>query len=362
MVGEALARGLLGLTTGKGTAAMNNDFFQVKPVTSYDGARYPSAYAGASDGEMEETHHPLTLLLALVLVLGLMVGLIGCYQRSDYVPETPEPDGGPGDGGPDPDCDDGEVRCHDGRTVQRCQDEEWTSQSCDDYCRDNYGPDAYSEGCDAEAADPCQCQYDIIGGVVAECEPGDIMCQDEGTLLVCEGGYDYVTYNCHERCREEHGPEWSSAGCDTDADDPCQCFYDVLEGDAPVCTPGDMYCRDDGTIMICEDDMLVSRSCDDLCREEHGEGWSSAGCDVEADDPCQCEFDTLDGGAPFCSPGDVICLDDDTLVTCPDGDYNEEDCDVRCAERYGDEYVSTGCDAEADEPCLCVIVDSGGEE
>jgi hypothetical protein len=237
--------------------------------------------------------------------------VIGCYLRTDYHPDPPEPqtDGGPGgdggdgdadgDGGLPPACDDGALRCADSSTVETCESGEWVAESCGEICAEAYGPMGYSLGCDAAADDPCQCMDDIIAGEMVVCTPGDIMCLDEWTLGRCDdAAWDWVPQDCNTYCAETFGYDYYSLGCDTDAEDPCMCEYGIIDGDMPMCEPGDMICLDDATLGVCGDDSwdYVPVDCDERCVEQNGAGYTSPGCDLAAEDPCQCEPPPDDSG------------------------------------------------------------------
>ncbi len=341
---------------------MTHDFFQVKPVRHYDGAQYPSVYGGgADDGEMEKQTHPLALLLALALAMILTVGLTGCYMRNDYVPETPQPDGGPGDGGPDPDCDDDERRCTDEGDLEVCDEGEWITTICEEYCDETYGPEAYASGCDADAAEPCQCEYDIILGDPDPCYPNDLFCAGESTLVLCDA--DWREVDCDEYCRETHdgSHEWYSNGCDaSNPEDPCQCEYGMIDGFMPECEPGEVICEDARNARVCQDGYeWMAVNCDEYCVEENGPDWFSNGCNASAEDFCQCEYGVLDGEMMECTPDEIGCVDDSTVQTCQDGLFVTQDCDERCRELYGDDSFSDGCDATSPEPCRCVASSSG---
>jgi hypothetical protein len=221
---------------------MSAKSFQVKPVTSYEGARYPAAFDAAVDGvpeSDEERRHPAMVVFSLLLLVGIAVGLIGCYLRTDYHQPDPLPigdggpdggDGGPdgsvdgGDGGPPPACDEGALQCADSTTIERCVDGEWVAEACGDVCAEAYGPGGYSNGCDAAADDPCRCEDDLIAGEMIVCTPDDIICYDDWTVGRCDESYgDYVSQDCNEYCVETFGPDYASLGCDVTAEDPCQC-------------------------------------------------------------------------------------------------------------------------------------------
>jgi hypothetical protein len=148
-------------------------------------------------------------------------------------------------------------------------------------------------GCDAQSPDPCLCEYGIIDGDMAYlCLPEERMCQDDRTVAFCEAG-EFIPQSCDEYCRDTLGPMAYSMGCDDQAEDPCQCEYDMVEGEmGAVCFPSSVICVDDDTVNICDDvgESISTVSCQEHCEGELGAGASSPGCDPSAgDDPCQCE-------------------------------------------------------------------------
>jgi hypothetical protein len=291
---------------------MKDDKFHVRPLREYGQARYPSMVAAAPPAteparEEEETrHHPLEILLAAVLVLGISTGLIGCF--SDYKTDAcamgllPRDENGncvPPD--PEDDCQPGVLFCDDGTLMSCNQDGPgWSSPDCDAYCQETLDPMSTSRGCDAGADDPCQCEYDIIDGDVAVCEPGDLMCTDAYTLATCvDWNWVWEEQDCHEYCRDLLGPDAYSIGCDALAEDPCQCQYDVVVGVMPECSPGAFQCSDEDTVVICEEDAWTwtEHDCDTWCTDTFGEDYYAEGCDPgnESDNPCGCKYGIVDG-------------------------------------------------------------------
>ncbi len=280
--------------------------FEVKPVRSYDGARYPSPWAPVPVPEdAADTPTPLSMLiLALLLVLGLSVGAIGCFAEygSQKCPgDLPRDANGLCPPGPDPECDAGALACEDG-VLQVCDDDGmgWTGQACEDYCREMYGADYWSTGCDAQAEDPCQCQYDIIDGDIAECTPGDFYCNGDGNVSICnDDHWSWSIHECNDYCRETYGADFVSYGCSDDAEAPCLCDYDMIDGVWAGCEPGEIYCQDDETLMTCNEEDRYSydeHDCAEYCVEVYGEDYYSNGCDAsDADNPCGCEYGIVDG-------------------------------------------------------------------
>ncbi|MFC1655015.1 hypothetical protein ACFL2F_04340 [Myxococcota bacterium] len=173
-----------------------------------------------------------------------------------------------------------------------------SEKNCEDFCNDTYGYDAYSKGCDDQAAEPCQCEYDIIDGDIGECTPGDIECVDEWTLATCDdNGWHWTRQNCNDYCREQFGEYSHSFGCSAEAENPCMC--DIAEGMMPVCSPGEMQCQDTETVLVCPEDMWswTEMDCDTWCTETFGEDYYATECDdTNEDNICGCEYGMIDGG------------------------------------------------------------------
>ncbi len=281
--------------------------FEVRPLRRYDGAQYPSAWrTAATPGTPAQVGPPAerasprlpTLLLLGLLMLGLALGAVGCFAdyRTQPCPgDLPRDDSGNCPPGPDPDCDPGALACEDMvLLVCDADGQGWSGQDCDAYCREMYGPDAWATGCDAAAEDPCGCEYDIIDGDVARCTPGEFDCLDAERVNLCGEDYSWQQRDCDAYCRETHGEGYVSYGCDDDAEQPCRCDYDQLDGAWAGCQPGDIYCQDDETLMVCAEDgtSYDEIDCTEHCEQEYGLGYFSGGCDAEEAEstanPCRC--------------------------------------------------------------------------
>lgn len=333
---------------------MSHEQFKVKPVASYDEARYFAAPTDDSEPATEEKLHPLSLFILLLLVAGISIGLIGCYMRSEYSPGDPPPDAGPDSDPPlPPDCEDGLIRCVDDLTIATCVAEEWQERSCEEVCNETYGIDAYSEGCDASSDNPCRCEYDIIDGDYDPCYPNDLYCVDEDTLFICADEWREV--ECAEYCVETHGEGYVPGEvCDANQEDPCGCYYDMLDGVVAPCEPGDVQCIDDWNVQVCRDDhSFETRTCNDHCRETFGPDYYATGCSGDAENPCGCEYGMIDGEMVECSPEDVLCDDAETLRVCEYEMWQLIDCPSACRDALGEEAISLGCDADAEDPCRC---------
>ena len=280
---------------------MTTTNFEVNPVTRYDGARYPSATGAepiANPDAGDDTDEPglgvAATALRFALILGMALGLLACFDAGDYQidrPPHPENVGMLGPDGPGP-----------------------------------------------------------------QCTPGQVWCADQGaTVVFCDlDGMTTTSSSCSDYCVATSGPDYYSTGCDSEAADPCMCEYGVIDGEPVECTPGDVYCEDDYTAMVCDDYSYTPVDCNDYCQDEYGPDYYSIGCDAEAEEACQCEYGIIDGDWAECTPGDVYCADQDTAMTCVDGvTYTPTNCAEFCAETSGGEAVAVGCDAGKDPACLC---------
>jgi hypothetical protein len=268
---------------------MDKYSFEVRPVASYR-----TGYPGSGDGgAAAEPPGGGTLVVLALLVLGLSLGLIGCYLKVDVTPEPPEPVPvcGGGDDGPWPN----QPVCRDG-DLEYCEGSNVVTRNCDEHCESGMG---YSNGCDAQAADPCLCQYDIVAGSPPPVMPDELRCVDDWTLEQCEG-YECQQRSCDEVCQETHGYDWYSLGCDLSVEDPCQCEYGLIGGEPVYCEPGELlWCIDENTVERCDDEGVpTTQNCADLCREDFGDFYESDGCDAaQPDNICGC-YPIVDGGMP----------------------------------------------------------------
>ncbi|MEM7154870.1 MAG: hypothetical protein AAF799_18615 [Myxococcota bacterium] len=96
--------------------------------------------------------------------------------------------------------------CLDDDRIQRCVDRKWERTSCSELC-----------GVKWEFAVGAWCQRNIFGSADCYCEyaapfactPGEFRCQDDQTLLACNGQQRWETHPCEAVCRDI-GP---SLGC-----------------------------------------------------------------------------------------------------------------------------------------------------
>ena len=200
-----------------------------------------------------------------------------------------------------PVCAPGEAICRDEYSMAICDEDGQTQATvlCNDYCQERFGLHSGSSGCNPAAAMPCECN-DIVDGYFTECTPEDLLCQDESTLMVCdEGSGSWNHVDCNDYCNETLGPDSFSTGCTANVNDPCGCEYDMVAGEYFECTPGEIYCSDESTAVICESEQqMIEVSCEDYCREVFGEDSHTTGCEsANTDNPCGCQYSNVDGGA-----------------------------------------------------------------
>ncbi len=197
------------------------------------------------------------------------------------------------------------------------------------------------------------------------CEPGETTCQDGATLVQCDRNSVRRIIDCHDYCVAEHGPDWSSRGCTPGGPDPCQCVYDIIDGEIAMCTPDELYCADDWNVTFCDvpegetwgtPDTI---SCAAYCQRTRGTNWTSFnGCDAALGEYlCQCAEDIIDGGIAMCTPDELRCLGDGELAICNDESFFDYYfCGDVCVTELGEGAISLGCDdTDAQDPCLCVI-------
>ena len=259
---------------------MKNKYFNLSPVSSTKPQKYP-----VSSMVTRASRRPLVVGAAVASGLGLMLGA-GCTVPLEEEPNI---------------CVVGDAMCRDTGTLVFC-DENHVRQvvNCDDFCVANYGVDYVSHGCNAENADNrCQCDYDQIDGMIAQCYPDEIYCQDAEYITYCDMNSGYgedlgtpATVTCNEYCRLTLGPGYVSyQGCTADStEDLCNCEYDIIDGDIAECAPSDILCMDGGQIAICNASYYYDYfNCADKCVTDLGEGAISTGCDAAAaENPCEC--------------------------------------------------------------------------
>jgi len=286
--------------------------FELRPLKEYKGAHYPAAWRKeAPDDELKKSPPSLArCLFTGLLAFGLLFGLIGCFgdvkgkltEQAD-AGILPNIDGGDsGDGGDEADsgdimlgvmaeCTPGDVMCADNENLATCNEDYYydAARSCEEICDEEFADSsAYSLGCDAQAEDPCQCQYDMVPGVMVECTPGEVQCREDNQYVECTEDY-YLSdpRSCDELCAES---DMMSYGCnEAVVENPCQCGYDILDGEPALCTPGIIECQEDDVALICADDGYGTSqvSCDDHCAEQD---MISIGCTtLDRDNFCGCK-------------------------------------------------------------------------
>lgn len=90
------------------------------------------------------------------------------------------------------------------------------------------------------------------------------------------------------------------------------------------CRSARQHCLSDATAQVCEDRVWVERDCESLCAEL-GPAYYASGCDFE----CVCSLVDPSG----CTPGQSVCIDDETVGVCDELQVLEpRSCTERCAE------------------------------
>jgi hypothetical protein len=245
---------------------MKNKGFKLEPLKSYSQIKYPS-------------QTKMKTLKNSVIAGGLLILATGCTNDSEK-------------------CDGDKIICENDNIAIVCN-ENAPNQiiSCDQYCKSLFGDFSISLGCQENFNQPCQCEYDIILGSPSECIPGEIFCIDSQNVNICtdfDGYSDYKSMSCVDFCKENYGSEYYPYGdcSDTNAENPCQCEYEIIAGIDVACYPGDIYCFDENTLLECDGNINDYQriNCSDRCLEQNGENSISNGCDASNDvNPCLCD-------------------------------------------------------------------------
>ncbi len=129
-------------------------------------------------------------------------------------------------------CTPEEIYCNDAQSITYCElpaGDTWgtpVTVTCDEYCHLTLGPEYSSPlGCDANLTENlCQCEYDILDGAVAQCNPGELECIGDSQLGLCNEFYTFDYILCADKCVADLGEGAISLSCDaTDPTDPCNC-------------------------------------------------------------------------------------------------------------------------------------------
>ncbi|MBN2724995.1 MAG: hypothetical protein JXR95_13075 [Deltaproteobacteria bacterium] len=194
------------------------------------------------------------------------------------------------------------------------------------------------------------------------CEVEGARCDTASVTEICVENEEPRYVDCWDYCDDGSAP-LLSAECNPDAENPCYCEYDILDGMVETCDPGDFMCTGDDSIKYCvtetEDFGYYDyRQCNDYCASVYGIGYISyQGCtDENTENPCNCEFEIIDGDMPICTPGDFLCPDEESVAICTESgyDYTYTDCDIKCVEDFGEGSVSGGCTTDdPTNPCNC---------
>ena len=147
--------------------------------------------------------------------------------------------------------------CVDDAAVQRCEDDIWTVETCDEVCA-GLGSAYVADAC---VDDDCAGVLTDPGG----CVPDETSCADANAVSICDELQVWETVNCDEVC-EESG--LLSLGCVDDAGEAASCWC-TAEG--TPCDPAlPPVCADTATLARCQDGI-----------------WSFDDCGAACDDPAQ---------------------------------------------------------------------------
>lgn len=126
--------------------------------------------------------------------------------------------------------------------------------------------------------------------------------------------------------------------------DPCRTLTEV--------------CAGEDTVLTCEVDRWVSRTCEEVCAAT-GPGLESLGCEPNklGDEACACAPPS--GG---CEPGEASCASEQILDLCTqDWEWMEFECAEVCSKQ--DARLSLGCveDTELGPACSCTFAGASCE-
>ncbi len=354
----------------------SNSPFKLEPVKRYRNAVYASESGESIIGRAcwlawtfprKIVKGAVTLLLAAGLALGT-----GCMENDaavSYQPDQGDEDTEleesieadddywyPETAGVEYECSSGDFYCIENRSVAICEGGTYLQYECDAFCESAYGEGYVSDGCNAQDPDDfCSC-------VEKNCiEDGPVACDEDGQLVTCEEG-ELKTVSCWNECppypEEDYSLALVDAYCDDDAEGLCVCEYDTFDGGMYECYPEDKQCKDSNTLLVCNDDFYYEEiSCEDYCAQEFGPEYFSWGCDIEAEDPCQCEYGMTPGIIASCTPGEVYCPSLQHVAICEAGmdAHMIFTCEEYCVRYFGeDAYPTEACDeTNSSNVCSC---------
>lgn len=198
------------------------------------------------------------------------------------------------------------------------------------------------------------------------CTPGEAMCQDSDTLVMCDDNHVRHVIDCNTYCVANYGENYVSDGCNaSNKENPCACNYNQIEGFIAQCQPNEIYCVDGEHIHYCDMSLGMENwgtpaetTCTEYCKAVYGPHSKSVGGCTEEDpeNPCNC-YDLLDGDVAQCQPSEILCIDEGQVAICNDlMTYDYFQCDEKCVADFGEGAISQGCDvSRVDNPCQCVI-------
>ena len=195
-----------------------------------------------------------------------------------------------------------------------------------------------------------------IGALLAacECKSGQTGCQDDGTLLSCDG-CTFTATACATLCKDEGYDISDGCGYDPEQEtNACACRMKAPPEPVCDCSDGESDCVDDSTLRLCSDGCnWDSVDCAAACAQD---GWDHAeGCgwdDETSANVCWCANES----ACECKAGDTECAEGPTLNYCTDGcNWDHLDCEQLCRQNDWDHTDGCGWSDESNENvCFCV--------
>jgi hypothetical protein len=190
-----------------------------------------------------------------ICLAALALLLLGCAPPEEIVSDN----FGPIEGGL---CRWEHASCIDDVEMLRCDEGEWTRQSCTEYCQ-SIGTGVSSRGCDIERATDhpdalCTCTPTAAG-----CQPGEGRCDDADRLGWCADDWTWQSSSCNAVCIAESLVSLGCAPYEDRATCLCTNVGTPCQGDTSLCAT-------DSTLTRCEDGHWVEIECSELC------GWAAS--------------------------------------------------------------------------------------
>ncbi len=194
--------------------------------------------------------------LRAIVISSLAWATFGCAAQ-DADPPTPLLEAG------DPCRNDLYNECADDQRLQRCVDQVWTIDHCDDVCGE-LGPAYLGDGC---ADYECECVLADPEG----CVPGTTACVDEASLDTCSDSQEWQTASCADVCGAQ---ALLPVGCMVGEDGLASCWCSSEGTPCEAGTPAS--CADEDNLARCEDGIWVFEPCSSGCEAQgYCAAWSS---------------------------------------------------------------------------------------